>query len=67
MLTETRCRVLLPERITREKSKWTEHNFLFIVKNYLITRYPNYKFIREEDGFAICDRIDDVEERRKKR
>lgn len=64
MLIYTRCRVLLPERILKEKNNWTENNFLFMIRNYLI-RYPNYQFIREENGFAICDREDDVEERRK--
>jgi hypothetical protein len=64
MFRYTRCRVLLPERILKEKSNWTEHNFLFIVQNYLL-RYPNYKFIRVENGFAICDREDEVKERKK--
>jgi len=59
----TRCRVLLPHRIVKEKPNWTERNFLFIVHNYLL-RYPNYQFIRVEGSFAICDRVDEVEERR---
>lgn len=65
MLKYTRCRVLLPARILKEKPKWTERNFLFMVQNYL-NRYPNYRFIRVEDSFAICDRVDEVKERRKK-
>jgi hypothetical protein len=64
MLTYSRCKVLLPERITKEQSKWTEQNFNFIVRNYLM-RYPNYELIRVEDGFAICDREDEVKERRR--
>lgn len=67
MFEYTRCRVLIPERITKKKQNWTENNFLFDIQNYLITRYPNYKFLRFEDGFAICDRIDDLKERRIKR
>lgn len=67
MLIYTRCRVLLPERITKQKGKLTEPYFLLIIKNYLIKGYQNYKLIRFEDGFAICDRIDDVQERRKKK
>jgi hypothetical protein len=61
----TRCRVLLPARITKEQTNWTEQNFLFIVRNYLM-RYPNYELIRVENGFAICDREDEVRERRKR-
>jgi hypothetical protein len=48
------------------KTTSTEKNFLFLVQNYL-TRYPNYKFIREEAGFAICDREDEVQARKKKK
>jgi hypothetical protein len=65
MFRYTRCRVLLPERITKEKCTWSEQNFLFIIRNYLNTRYPNYQFIQEENGFAICDREDEVKERKK--
>lgn len=63
MFKYTSCKVLLPERILKEKQNWTEQNFLFIVRNYLI-RYPNYKFINVEGPFAICDRED--EETKKK-
>jgi hypothetical protein len=66
VLTYTRCRVLLPERIIKEKSNWTEMNFDFAVRNYLL-RYPNYRLLYVEGSFAICDREDDVEERRKRR
>jgi hypothetical protein len=65
MLTYTRCRVLVPERILKEKSNWSENNFLFMIRNYLI-RYPNYQFIRVDGPFAICDRIDDVKEGRRR-
>jgi hypothetical protein len=65
MLKYTRCRVLVPERILKEKVNWTELNFLFMIRNYLI-RYPNYQFIRSEGPFAICDRVDEVNERRKR-
>lgn len=65
MLKYTRCKVLFPERILKEKSNWTENNYLFMVRNYLI-RYPNYQFIRVEGPFAICDRVDEVVERRRR-
>jgi hypothetical protein len=48
------------------KATTTEKNFLFLIQNYL-TRYPNYQFICEENGFAICDREDEVKERKKKK
>lgn len=66
MYANTRTKVLLPERILKEKSNWTEHNFLFMVRNYL-TRYPNYQLIRVEGSFAVCDRTDEVKERRKRK
>ncbi|MEH7503260.1 hypothetical protein V7152_14825 [Neobacillus drentensis] len=64
MLTYT-TRVLLPERIVNEKSNWTDRNFLFMVQNYLL-RYPHYKLIRVEGSFAICERVNTIEERRKR-
>ncbi|MBT2722281.1 hypothetical protein [Bacillus sp. ISL-46] len=64
MISYTRCKVLLPERILKMKATSTEKNFLFLVQNYL-TWYPNYKFIREENGFAICDREDEVKGKKK--
>jgi hypothetical protein len=60
-----RIKVLLPERILKEKSNWTEHNFLFSVRNYLL-RYPDYIFLFVEEPFAICERRDAKQERRKK-
>jgi hypothetical protein len=64
MISSTRCKVLLPERILKEKSNWSELNFLFIVRNYLM-RYPNYQLICVECPFAICDREDEVNESKK--
>lgn len=66
MISSTRCKVLLPERILKMKPTTTEKNFLLLIQNYL-TRYPNYQFIREENGFAICDREDEVKGRKKKK
>lgn len=66
MLKHTRCKVLILHRIIKEKSNWTERNFIFMIENYLL-RYPNYLFLYEKDGFAICDREDEVKERRRKR
>jgi hypothetical protein len=66
MINYTRTNVLLPERILKEKSNWTEQNFNLAVRNYLL-RYPNYQLVRVEGPFAICDRADEVEERRKRK
>jgi hypothetical protein len=52
-------------RIVKEKDNWTEQNFDFMVRNYLL-RYPNYKLVYIEGQFAICDRVDEVTERRKR-
>jgi hypothetical protein len=66
MYIYTRTNVLLPEWILEKKLTASEHEFSSIIKNYLL-RYQNYQFICFEYPFAVCDRIDDVKERRKKR
>jgi hypothetical protein len=66
LISYTRCKVLLPERILKMKATSNEKNFLFLVENYL-TRYSNYRFICEENGFAICDREDEVKDKKKKK
>ncbi|WML38674.1 hypothetical protein RCG19_15915 [Neobacillus sp. OS1-2] len=65
MINYTRTKVLLPERITKERDNWTNRNFDFIVRNYLL-RYPGYQLIRVEGPFAICERADAVKVRRKR-
>jgi hypothetical protein len=65
MYTYTRCKVLLPERILFEKENCTTSNFNLVVQEYLL-RYRNYKFLYVDGPFAVCDREDDVKERRRK-
>jgi hypothetical protein len=65
MINYTRCKVLLPEWILSQRVDLPENDFLALVRQYL-TRYPNYRFIRFENGLAVCDREDEVKERRKR-
>jgi hypothetical protein len=65
MTTFTRCKVLIPERILKEKATVSEQNFIFLVRNYLV-RYPNYQFIDVENRFAVCDRMDEEQKSRGK-
>jgi hypothetical protein len=66
MIKNTRSRVLLPNRILKQQPSLSEQNFLDMVLNYL-TRYPNYHFIKVENEFAVCDRVDEAKGRRPKR
>jgi hypothetical protein len=66
MLKYTRFRVLLPERILKEKPKVTDNDFLYMAQKYLV-RYPDYRLIRVEGSFAICDRVDESRERRRRK
>ena len=62
----TRTKVLLPEWILKQQSTISEQKFLSIVREYL-TRYPNYQLISVNNGFAVCDRIDDFEQKKVKK
>lgn len=65
MFKYTRCKVLIPNRILIEEARVSKERFLFEVKNYL-QHYPNYRFISVENGFAVCDREDEIKGRAKK-
>lgn len=59
-------KILLPKWILEQHDLLTEKQFLLIVREYLI-RYQFYQFVRFDYPFAICDRITEVKERRKRR
>jgi hypothetical protein len=58
--------VLLPEWILVQQGKISEDKFRSTIQQYLL-RYKNYQFVKFEYPFAVCDRIDEKTERRKKR
>lgn len=66
MFINKTSKVVLPEWILNQKDILSEQNFRGIVMKYL-RRYPYYRFIKVEDGFAVCDRMEIQGERRKKR
>lgn len=50
-------RVLLNPKILQQAT--SEQHLIYLVKQYLKTRYKNYRLLRVEDGFAICKREDE--------
>lgn len=66
MLIHTRTNVLLPESILRQQSSLSEQEFLKLVLKYL-TRYPNYRLVTVNNGFAVCDREDDKQLKKRKK
>jgi siderophore synthetase component len=66
MITYTQTNVLLPEWILKQQSSLSEQKFLSIVREYL-TRYPNYQFVSVNNGFAVCNREDEVKNKKIKR
>lgn len=66
MYVYTRTNVLLPEWILMQHGTISDEKFTSIIKKYLL-RYSNYQFINLNYPFAVCDRIDEKTERRKKR
>lgn len=66
MIIYSRTNILLPEWILKQEKDLTEQKFLKVVQEYL-ARYKNYEFIKISGCFAECDRIDDIEEKRRKK
>lgn len=49
-------KVLLPNWLLEIEQVLPEHIFLTQVRKYL-TRYPDYKLLKVEDGLAVCERL----------
>ncbi|HGO9404539.1 TPA: hypothetical protein ACOQ39_005822 [Bacillus cereus] len=55
VLDKTLHRVLLNPKILQQST--SEQHLIYLVKQYLKTRYKNYRLLRVEDGYAICERM----------
>lgn len=54
LLDKSLHRVLLNHKIFQQST--SEQHLNYLVEQYLKTGYKNYRLIRIEDGFAICER-----------
>lgn len=57
ILDKTLHRVLLNPKVFQQAT--SEQHLIYLVNQYLKTRYKNYRLLRVEDGFAICKREDE--------
>lgn len=65
-MLRNQSKVLLPEWLLEKKSTLPEREYMTLVKRYL-TKYPDYELVRFEDSFAVCNRPQIVEKKRKGR
>ncbi|MDA2309929.1 hypothetical protein [Bacillus cereus group sp. MYBK35-2] len=55
VLDKSLHRVLLNPKLFQQST--SEQHLIYLVKQYLETGYKNYRLLRVEDGFAICERM----------
>ncbi|WP_347176610.1 hypothetical protein [Bacillus cereus] len=55
LLDKSLHRVLLNSNIFQQAT--SEQHLIYLVEQYLKTGYKNYRLLRVEDGFAICERM----------
>ncbi|EOA3902551.1 hypothetical protein [Bacillus cytotoxicus] len=54
LLDKSLHRVLLNPKLFQQAT--SEQHLNYLVNQYLKTGYKNYRLLRVEDGFAICER-----------
>ncbi|MGH0950353.1 MULTISPECIES: hypothetical protein [Bacillus cereus group] len=55
LLDKSLHRVLLNPKLLQQST--SEQHLIYLVKQYLKTGYKNYRLLRVEDEFAICERM----------